>query len=260
MLNKQVCYLYNKAQIRLENDNCLQNLTVCRDPVAEYMVRFLLPPCGQKPHSAALRSTGIKYLSNSFHWPLAVHLKDATLCGARHPQLMPCVQTDLLFTPVPQITYIQSPFTVVRQYHSNEKETWESIDLLPYRRSSRAAVKSELYVSVHQADSQEVPAACVVAVQQRPVGHRRPKRQLELHEGEITLRGLRPRDDSVRKHCLIEERWGQRESCRVGDKTWQEQEGRQGKDSGQEGSRGVSIKMIKSEEEEEEEVDEKGRK
>lgn len=39
------------------------------------------------------------YLSDPLHWPLGVHLKDATLCRARHSQLMPRVQANLLFTP-----------------------------------------------------------------------------------------------------------------------------------------------------------------
>lgn len=84
----------------------------------------------------------------------------------------------------------------------------------PYCCSSRATVESELHVSVHQVYSQEVSAAGIVAVQQSPVGRGRPERQLELHEGQIALRGLRPRDDSVWKHRLVKERWGQRETCR----------------------------------------------
>lgn len=39
------------------------------------------------------------YLSNPLHRPLAVHLKDSTLCCAGHSQLVPRVQADLLFTP-----------------------------------------------------------------------------------------------------------------------------------------------------------------
>lgn len=119
---------------------------------------------------------------------------------------------------------------------------WEHISLIPYYGTSRTAVKSELYISVHQVDSQEVSAACVIAVQQHPIRHWWPKRQLELHEGQITLRGLRPREDSIWKHCLIEEWWGQWETWGVGEKTWERSR------SGE--RRGVSTTMVKSEEKE----------
>ncbi len=134
-----------------------------------------------------------KYLSDSFHWPLAVHLKDATLCSAGHPQLMPCAQSDLLLTPVAQIITFSASHPV-RIFNRDEKVRETEV---PYGSSSGAAVKSKLYVSVHQVDGQEVSAACVITVQQRPVRRRRPKCQLKLHKGQITLRGLRPWDDSI---------------------------------------------------------------
>lgn len=83
----------------------------------------------------------------------------------------------------------------------------------PYCGSTRAAVKSELHVSVHQADGQEVPAGRVVAVEQRPVRGGRAERHLELGEGQVAARRLRPGDDGVGKHRLVEERRGQRETC-----------------------------------------------
>ncbi|KAG7223435.1 hypothetical protein INR49_015538 [Caranx melampygus] len=67
----------------------------------------------------------------------------------------------------------------------------------PNSTAPRATVESEFYISVHKVYSQEVSAACIIAVKQHPVGHRWPKRQFELGEGQITLRGLRPGNDSV---------------------------------------------------------------
>lgn len=84
----------------------------------------------------------------------------------------------------------------------------------PYRSSSGATVESELHVSVHQVDGQKVPAGRVVAVEQRPVRRGRAECHLKLNEGQVTARGLRPGDDGVRKHRLVEERRGQREICR----------------------------------------------
>lgn len=83
----------------------------------------------------------------------------------------------------------------------------------PYRSSSRAAVESELHVSVHKVDGQKVPAGRVVAVKQRPVRRGRAKCHLKLDEGQVAARRLRPRDDGVRKHRLVEERRGQSETC-----------------------------------------------
>lgn len=88
----------------------------------------------------------------------------------------------------------------------------------PYRRSSRAAVESELHVSVHQVDGQKVPAGRIVAVEQRPVRRGRAKCHLKLDEGQVAARRLRPGDDGVRKHRLVEERRGQGETC-AGEKT-----------------------------------------
>lgn len=126
---------------------------------------------------------------------------------------MPCVQTDLLFTPVAQIITVNTGHIVNWQ-----RRWWECISLAPYCSSSRATVKSELYISVHQADSQEVSAAGIVTVQQGPVGHQRPKCQLKLHKGQITLRGLRPLDDSIWERSFIKERWGKWETWRVGER------------------------------------------
>lgn len=82
-------------------------MSECKD--SEFVVKFFLS------------NTETKYLSDSFHWPLAVHLKDTTLCCAGHPQLMPCVHTDLLFTPVAQITTYDTLHRLVRIYNSDEK-------------------------------------------------------------------------------------------------------------------------------------------
>ena len=126
---------------------------------------------------------------------------------------MPRVQTDLLFTPVAQIITVNTGHVVNWQ-----RSWWECTSLVPYCSSSRATVKSELYVSVHQADSQEVSAAGVITVQQGPVGHERPKCQLKLHKGQITLRDLRPLDDGIRERSFIKERRGQWETWRVGER------------------------------------------
>lgn len=53
-----------------------------------------------------------KYLSDPLHWPLVVHLKNATLCCAGHSQLVPRVQTDLLFTPAATIIQSSCIFSV----------------------------------------------------------------------------------------------------------------------------------------------------
>lgn len=76
----------------------LQKGIVCKASVAELVVKVFCPLVVRKITKCSFK----KYLSDSFHWPLAVHLKDATLRCAGHPQLMPRVQTDLLFTPASQ--------------------------------------------------------------------------------------------------------------------------------------------------------------
>lgn len=67
-----------------------------------YYDGYLCQPTKKKHVTFSLRYKNIKmqsYLSDPLHWPLGVHLKDATLCRARHSQLMPRVQANLLFTP-----------------------------------------------------------------------------------------------------------------------------------------------------------------
>lgn len=89
-----------------------------------------------------------------------------------------------------------------------------SMKPVPNDRPSRSTVKAELHVSFHQVDGQEVPAAGVVAVEQRAVRTGRLKGDLKLHEGQVTEEGLGPRGAGVRKHGLVEERQRQQE-------TWQ---------------------------------------
>lgn len=60
-----------------------------------------------------------------------------------------------------------------------------------------AAVEAELGVSPRQAEGQEVLTGSIMAIEQRPVRSVRPEDQLELHEGQIGARGLRPGDASV---------------------------------------------------------------